>query len=53
MARDFISELFYFLFDENKKEHPIPPDQQTRFWDKIHAMLKGTGTSSNAQNEGE
>ena len=53
MARDFISELFYFLFDENNKAHPISPDQQTRFWDKINALLKSKDNSSNTQNEGE
>ena len=53
MARDFISDLFYFLFAENKKAHPMSPEQNTRFLDKIHALLNGKETSSNTQNEGE
>lgn len=53
MARDFISDLFYFLFAENKKAHPMSPEQKTRFWDKIHTLLQGRETSSNTENEGE
>lgn len=53
MARDFIADLLYFLFAEDKKAHPMSKEQQTRFFDKIQALLKGRDTSANTQNEGE
>ena len=53
MARDFIADLLYFLFAEDKKAHPMSTQQQTHFWLKIQTLLNSKDTSSNTQNEGE
>ena len=36
---DFIGELIAFLFAQNKKDHPMPPDAKTGLYEKIKLAL--------------
>ena len=53
MQRDFISDLLYYIFSEDKKAHPIAPHHKARFWEVIGAALQRRPASNDTQNKGE
>lgn len=49
MQRDFIADLLYHIFSEEKKENPMPHPAKIKLFDKIKHWI----ASNRMQTEGE
>ena len=53
MQKDFIADLLYYIFSEDKKAHPVPPHHEARFWERIGAALQRRPASDDTHTEGD
>ena len=53
MQRDFIAELLHYIYSEDKKANPMPPQRAMRFWEKINAVIQCQPNSNEPPAKGE